>query len=48
MKIGTAFNVCFDNWIRKDDWLKIISEIEQDLENIPDKKNLSLQLLLNG
>lgn len=36
--VETAFNVCFDNWIRKDDWLKIISEIEQDLENIPDNE----------
>ena len=34
-----AFDVCFDNWIGKDDWLKIISEIEQDLENMSyDKK----------
>lgn len=34
--IEPAFDVCFCNWIGKDDWLTIISEIEQDLENISD------------
>lgn len=32
----STFDVCSDNWIGKDDWLKIISEIEQDLKNISD------------
>lgn len=27
------FDVCSDNWIGKDDWNKIIAEIERDLEN---------------
>ncbi len=31
-----VFDVCFDNWIGKDAWLRIISGIEQDLENISD------------
>lgn len=31
-----AFDICFYNWIGKDDWFKIISEIEQDLEHISD------------
>lgn len=33
-----VFDVIFHNWIGKDDWLKIISEIEQDLDNISDDK----------
>lgn len=33
-----AFDVCFDNWIGKDDWLKIIFEIERDFENTSDDK----------
>lgn len=33
-----AFDVCFDKCIGKDDWLKIIFEIKQDLENISDDK----------
>lgn len=34
-----VFDVCFDNWIGKDDWLKIIYEIEEDFDNIScDKK----------
>ena len=28
----SAFDVCFDNWIGKEDWLKLINEIEADLE----------------
>lgn len=36
--LQTVFDVCFDNWIGKDDWLKIISEIEQDLKNIYGEK----------
>ena len=37
----SVFDVCFDNWIGKDDWFKIISEIEQKKKNISgDKKKL--------
>ena len=31
-----AFDVCFDNWIGKSDWVRIILEIEQDLNCILD------------
>lgn len=27
------FDVCFDNWIKQDDWIKIINNIEVDLIN---------------
>ncbi|MDE5802453.1 MAG: BdrN protein [Lachnospiraceae bacterium] len=33
-----AFDVCSYNWIGRDDWFKVISEVEQDLENISDDK----------
>ena len=29
-----AFDVCFDNWIGKSDWLRIIFEIEQDSNSV--------------
>lgn len=32
------FDICFNNWIGKDYWYEIINEIEQDIENIPDKE----------
>ncbi len=35
-----AFDVCFDNWIGKDDWLKIISEIEKNLQKASEDKKL--------
>ena len=28
-----SFDVCFDNWIKQDDWIKIIRNIEVDLIN---------------
>ncbi|MCH5203981.1 MAG: BdrN protein [Oscillospiraceae bacterium] len=28
------FDVCFDNWIGKEDWYRIISEIENDLDDL--------------
>ena len=31
-------DVCFDNWIEKNDWLKIINEIENNLEHISDSE----------
>jgi len=34
----TSFDVCFGNWIGRDDWLNIISAIEQDLEGFPEDK----------
>ncbi len=35
-----SFDVCFDNWIDKNDWLKIISRIEEKLnsEILPKEK----------
>ena len=30
--------LCFDNWIEKNDWIKIINEIENNLENISDSE----------
>ena len=29
----THLDVCFDNWIKQDDWIKIIHNIEVDLIN---------------
>lgn len=29
-----AFDVCFSNWIGKSDWLRIIDEIERDLNRV--------------
>ena len=29
-----SFDVCFDNWIKQDDWLTIIRDIERDLANL--------------
>ena len=29
-----SFDVCFDNWIKQDDWIKIIHNIEVDLINL--------------
>jgi len=34
--VEQAFDVCFDNWIGKSDWVKIIFEIEQDLNCVLD------------
>ena len=36
-------DLCFDNWIEKNDWIKIINEIENNLEHIydPERKFLS-------
>ena len=28
-----SFDVCFDNWVKEDDWIKIIDHIEADLIN---------------
>lgn len=33
-----AFDVCFDNWIDKEDWLKVISAIEQEFKNISEDR----------
>ena len=35
-----TFDVCFSNWIGKDDWFKIIFEIEKDIENVSDEQKL--------
>lgn len=42
-----AFDVCFDNWIGKDDWLKIIPEIERDMKNMHGVKKLFFQAFLD-
>lgn len=36
--LESVFDVCSDNWIVKDDWLKLISTIEQDLDTISSDK----------
>ena len=42
----TAFDVCFDNWIGKEDWFKVISAIEQEFENISgDRKPFFMDFL---
>lgn len=33
-----VFDVCFDNWIDENDWLRIILEIEQDLNCVFNEK----------
>ncbi len=33
------FDVCFDNWIKKDYWIKIIHNIEVDLINFSKEEN---------
>lgn len=37
-----AFDVCFDNWIGKNDWFRIIKEIEQDLPHVDDDTKIFL------
>lgn len=37
-----AFDVCFGDWIEKSDWLRIIYEIEQDLNCVCDGEKLFL------
>ena len=36
------FSVCFDNWIGKNDWIKIIFEIEKDLNGVLDGERIFL------
>ena len=38
--IDAFFDVTNDNWIGKDDWFRVISEMEQDLDSISDDKKL--------
>lgn len=33
-----VFDVCFSNWIGKSDWLRIMGEIERDLDCVNDSK----------
>lgn len=37
---NTYFDPCFENFIGKDDWSKIISEIEKDFDNFPDNEKI--------
>ena len=37
-----VFDVCFDNWIGKSDWFRIIDEIEQDLNRVDNDKRVFL------
>ena len=37
------FDVCFDNWIGKEDWYRIISEIEDDLDNLAENTKSFLE-----
>ena len=36
------FSACFDNWIGKNDWIKIIFEIEKDLNGVLDGERIFL------
>ena len=36
------FSVCVDNWIGKNDWIKIIFEIEKDLNGVLDGERIFL------
>ena len=36
-------DICFDNWIEKNDWLKIIEEIEVDLNYVSDSERKFLR-----
>jgi len=41
-----VFDVCFYNWIGKEDWFKVISEIEQELDSVSaDKKSFFMDFL---
>lgn len=44
--VEETFDVCFDNWIEKEDWDKIIFEIEEDIENISDVEKPFFQAFL--
>lgn len=33
-----AFDVCFSNWIGKNDWFRMVDEIEQDLNHVSNGK----------
>lgn len=37
-----VFDVCFSNWIGKSDWLRIVDEIERDLNRVDDSKQIFL------
>lgn len=41
-----CFDFCFDNWLGTDDWKKVITEIEKDLDNFPaDRKTFYTDFL---
>ena len=42
-----SFDVCFYNWIGEVDWLKIILEIEQNLDHISDRERPFFMDFLN-
>lgn len=42
----TDFDVCFDNWIGKSDWLKVIADIENDILDMPDDKKAFFTVFL--
>lgn len=39
--------LCFDNWIEKNDWLKIVNEIENNLEHVSDSERKFLSDFIN-
>ncbi len=41
-----SFDVCFDNWIKQDDWIKIIHNIEVDLINFSKEEKEFLNTFL--
>lgn len=41
-----CFDICFYNWLGTDDWMKVISEIENDLDSFqPDRKQFYIRFL---
>lgn len=40
------FDVCFDNWIKQDDWIKIIHNIEVDLINFSKEEQVFLNTFI--
>lgn len=41
-----CFDTCFYNWLGTDDWMKVISEIQNDLDSFqPDRKQFYIRFL---
>ena len=42
-----SFDICFDNWIKQDDWIKIIHNIEVDLINFTKVEQEFLKIFID-